>query len=474
MKRWTASALILLLVVLNVSTFKQIKNVDSAPSDPSLNYAIRLKVYFNGSILVESTGELVSPNPNMTSISASANFTKSGDSVVVHHRATMLLPSDFSFVGVSGSGTYANGSASMEMTIQQPFPDFEDTSARIDLNRTVIAATANTTAVYGGLLGLNNETLKVMIDVLKLGGLNQSYVNSTIYGYAGGKVECTDLTINVVNGTSSAFISFSARFEGDVFLGLVYMVANLTGQPYPSPGQEATISSMIDDALDMVISSSFTISSNSEGELVFIGITYLVGTFDNDLTDLKNQVLLDFLSGLPGFDFLHLTDLQASNMSVAFSSDSTGSSWRLKWLFVNPPVEILNATDFDIPELFVALGGMNLPSENLTFTIDGESNLTRRVIVVVPGGVPLPDTNASATWHNVPFASLEGVWFRIAPALPPPFFIFSYDTMLWFTALSGVTSFVVVLSVMYRRRFAVKQIEAAKPNIVQTDEQNKE
>jgi hypothetical protein len=207
---------------------------------------------------------------------------------------------------------------------------------------------------------------------------------------------------------------------------------------------------------------------------VFTGITYLVGTFDNDLTNLKNQVLSGFLSGLPGFDFLRLTNLRASNISVAFSSDSNGSSWKLKWLYANPQVEVLNGTDFDVPGLFVALGGLGLPSENLTFTIDGESNLTHQVTVVVPAGVQLPDTNTSATWHNVPFASLEGVWFRIVPALPPPFFVFSYDTMLWFTALSGVTSFVVVLSVMYRRRFAVKQIETAKPNIVQTDEQNKE
>lgn len=472
MKRKIASLLVLLLITLNILGSRQIKNTYSATLDPSLDYTIKLKVYFNGSVLAESTGEFVSPNPNMMRTTASVNFTATENSVVVHHRVSILLPSEFSFIGLSGNGSYAHGSASVKVTIQQPFPDMEDASAQFDINRTVITATANTTAVYGGLLGLNNDTVKALIDSLEAGGLNQTYVNSTVYAPTNGKIECTKLTINVVNGTSSAFITLSLRLEGDIFLGLVCLAANLTGQPFPSPGQQATISSMIDNALNTVVNSSFIISSDMHGEVVFFGTTYLAETFDSDLNQLKNQVLENFLTGITGYTFLHSTNLRVSNMSITYSGDTSGQSWKVRWLFMNPPVNKLNATDFDIPGLFEALGGLGLPSNNLTFTIEGDSNSTHHVVVIIPLGAPPPVVNDSATWRNVMLGNLEGIRFRIAPILAPPFLIFSYNTMLWFASLTGVTAFVIVLSAMYRRRFALKQPEPAGP-ITRSDEQPK-
>ena len=457
MKKWIASGLILLLIPLSISSLKQIERIYSSSPDPSLSYSLKFKVYFNGSILAESIGESVSPDPNRTEITSSADFTKNEDVVILSMDNTILLPTEYPFFSLSGNGSYADGFASGEGTIH-PITGLplEDAVAEFNLTETRICANASGTILYETYLGyeINNETVRELIDLAQLHGANQSYANSTIYGYTGGKVECTELLIDAVNGTSSALITFSMKIEGDIFLGLVYMLADLTGQPPPSEEQEETISSLIDDALDLVINSSFTMSYSVEGELNLESTTYLVGTFDDDVTDLKDTVLVNFFSGIEGFDFLHHTDFRVSNLSVTYSSDADEWSWSLKWLFLNPPLEHINATDFDIRyesiDLFDALGGLDLPSENLTFTIEGESNATHEVIVIVPPNVTQPDesnaSNSSVTWQDVSLGDLEDIWFRVSSVTPPvPPLILTLQDLFKFTVIAGIIMATVIM-----------------------------
>jgi len=482
MKKWIASGLIILLTFLSLSSLKQIGRTYSSSSDSSLSYSLKFKVYFNGSILAESAGESVSPNPNRTEIDSSADFTKNEDVVILRMNSTILLPSDYPFFSLSVTGSYADGFASGEVVI---YPiaglPLEDAAAEFNLTETRICVNASGTVLYETYLGfeINNETVNEMIDLAQAYGVNQSYVNSTIYGYTGGKVECTELSIDAVKGTSSAFITFSMKIEGDIFLGLVYMLTNLTGQPPLSEEQEEAISSIIDDALDLVINSSFTISYSVEGKLVLESMTYFVGTFDDDVTSLKNTVLTNFFSGIEGFDFRHNTDFRVSNLSATYSGDPDGWSWSLKWLFVNPPVEHINATDFDIRyesfDLFDALGGLDLPSENLIFTIEGESNSTHEVVVVIPLNVTQPDesnvSNSSVTWHDVSLGDLEDIWFRISSVTPPaPPFILTLQDLFKAAVITGLIMVTVVTVFQYRKgpglagSLSLKQEEEASSN----------
>ena len=461
-KEWIASGLILLLIPLSISSLKQIERIYSSSPDPSLSYSLKFKVYFNGSILAESTGESVSPNPNRTEITSSADFTKNEDVVILSMDNTILMPMEYPFFSLSGNGSYADGFASGEGTIH-PITGLplEDAVAEFNLTETRICANASGTILYETYLGyeINNETVRELIDLAQSHGANQSYANSTIYGYTGGKVECTELSIDAVNGTSSALITFSMKIEGDIFLGLVYMLAE-TGQPPPSEEQEETISSLIDDALDLVINSSFTMSYSVEGELTLESTTYFVETFDDDVTDLKDTVLANFFSGIEGVDFLHHTDFRVSNLSITYSSDPNGWSWSLKWLFLNPPIEHINATDFDIRyesiDLFDALGGLDLPSENLTFTIEGESNSTHEVVVVVPSNVTQPDvsnvSNSSVTWHDVSLGDLEDIWFRVSSVTPPvPPLILTLQDLFKFTVITGLIIVTAITVLQYRK-----------------------
>ncbi|MCK4243458.1 hypothetical protein KAX03_01110 [Candidatus Bathyarchaeota archaeon] len=454
MRKWMTFGLICLLL-FNVSSLGQIEKICVSSSDVS-SQSLKIKVHFDGTLLADLAGELISPDSERPEANMIINFTKNQNLTIVREEFSVNLPTDFPYISMSGNGYYENRSISGELEINPEFGlPLENASLDFTLNETMIFANMSGTVLYETFLtyDIDNETLKEVIDELEASGLNQTYLNSTIYGPTNGKIECTELLISTVNGTSSANVTFSVKFEGDVFLGLVLMVGNLSGLPFPASGQETTISSTIDDTLDLIENSSFTITYSVEGELVIIGTTCFIETFNDDLQLLKNNILVNFFPGVEGFAFLHLTEFEMSNVTLAMSSDANGAAWSLKWLYMDPPIETINATDFDIPGLFDALGNIDGLVENLTFIIEGESNSTHVIVPVIPENVTQPDTNSSVTWYDVTLSDLEDIWFRVSSVTPPFLWIFSYDTMLLFTSLTGVVSFVVVLSAMYRRRF---------------------
>jgi len=455
MKRLLASGTILMMVLVHFSNITMFTKIYHSSPDTSTNI-LKITTYLDGSLLAESTGEIIANDPYRPEMNGTLTFTEDNDVILIEQHVSILQLTDFPYISLDGSAFFEGKSLNGRIDVTPKFGlPLENSALDFSLNETMIHLNASGTVLYEKFLTydpIDNETIKDAIDELNNSGFNQSNINSTVYNPTGGKVECTEFSINVVNGTTSADITFSMTLSGDIYLGFILTILNLTGQSFPSAELQSIISEVIDDALDLVTNSTINLSYSTEGLLVIDVSTFLIDTFDDDLQLLKNKILANFLGGIDGFTFLHLTDVYLEDVALSFNCDSEQFSWSVNGLYMDPPVDIINATDFDIPGLFDGLSNIDPFFDNITLIMEGGRNATHAVIVVVPQGVPQPGESDSAIWVNVSLGDLEGVWFRIV-SIPPEFWMFSYNALLWFATLSSVVSFVVVLSAMYRRRF---------------------
>ncbi len=451
----------------------------TASTDHAWSHSLKLKVYFNGSLLVEYIGKNTTYDEGRSVIEASINFTKRPDSVLTKERVTLSFPLPISFnipidtttfegvfnLDLYGEGSYADGIADGMLII---FPSveldlisilFDPILIKYNVTETRLCVHLNTTIYYyepiinytvvKDLLNYANETM----------GFNQTFINSAICECSNGELECSTFKIECVNETDRATIDSSLIIEGNVIGSLPYIFANLTGLAPIEESAATAIESKIETALDWITNSSYTLTSD-DGLLTYTGTVFFVSTLDSSLSELKNSTLDDFLNdlfpdiGSEESDFLYGTDLAVSDLSIRYRSDPDEVSLDIDGLFLRPPVEWLNATDFTIPGLFNVCDG--LFTENLTtFVIEGERNSTHEVKVIIPPGAPKPSGQSSVIWTNIDLSHLSGVTFEIVSLAPP--FVLTLQDVFSLTAITGLIVATVVMVFQYRKKSSAEE-----------------
>jgi len=435
-------------------------------SDPTLNHSLKFKVHLNGSLLVEYTAENVTHDLGRPTIDGSVNFTRNGDYVSATWKTTLSLPSpipfnvsvdttplegELSFDRLSGEGIYAGRVVEGTIVIY-PSVKFgvitipmDPINMEYEINETCLLIELSTAMPYFPNL-VNYTVVSNLLVYAGTIGFNQTFINSTVYDYSNGVLECSNLTINCEDAEDHADITSLVTVEGNFLEALPHIFANVMG--LPSPGGAATaIASKIDAALDSMINSSYT--SSTTGDLVtYSGTAFFVSSFDSDLTGLKNDVLEEFPPDIEAekLDFLYETDLRISGISVRYSSDPDRALYGLKGLFLQPPVHWVDTTEFTIPELFTIC--RDVFPENLTkLAIEGERNATHEVRVIVPLGTPAPCNQSSVTWTNVNPSHLSDVTFKIVSLA-----LLTLEDVFRFAAISGLIAVVVIITHQYRKK----------------------
>ncbi len=483
MKKFLTIMAVFLIVSLGISGSLRWENptATSNPSivtspDPALSHSLKFKVHFNGSLLVEYTAENVTHDGGRPTIDGSLNFTRNGDYVSAIWKIMFPLPSpipfnvsvdttplegELSFDRLSGEGIYAGRVAEGTLVIYPSVKLFgyitipmDPINMEYEINETYLSIDL-WTAIHYLPPWVNYTVVNDLLDYAKTMGFNQTFINSTVYYYSNGVLKCSDLTLNCVNAADHAEITSSVIVEGNFLEALPNILANVMG--LPSPGGAATaIASKIDAALDLVVNSSYTLSTT--GDLVtHNGTAFFVSTFDSDLTELKNDVLDEFPPAIEAekLDFLHETDLRIRGISVRYSGNPDKALFGLEGLFLQPPVHWANTTSFTIPELFTIC--RDIFPENLTsFTIEGERNATHEVRVIVPPGAPTPSNQSSVTWSNVNPSQLSGVTFKIVSLA-----IFTIEDFLKLAGISGFIAMVVIVVYQYRKKPFITEASSA-------------
>jgi len=418
---------------------------------------------------VEYTAENVTHDEGRPTIDGSVNFTRNGDYVTATWKTTLPLPSpipfnvsvdttplegELSFDRLSGEGTYADRVAEGTLVIYPSIKLFGYITIPMDPITMEYEITESSlsielsTAIHYLPPWVNYTVVSDLLDYAELMGFNQTFIDSTVYDYSNGVLECSDLTVNCVDEADHAQITSSVTIEGDFLEALPNIIANLMGLPSPG-GAAEDIASKIDAALDLVVSSSYTLST-TDNLLVHNGTAFFVSTFDSDLTELKNDVLDEFPPDIEAeeLDFLYETDLRVSGISVRYSSGPDKDLYDLKGFFLQPPVHWADATNFTIPELFTICG--DIFPENLTsLTIEGEMNATHEVSVIVPPGAPAPCNQSSVTWTNVNPSHLSDVTFKIVSLA---LLVLTLEDVFRFAAISSLITLVVIIAHQYRKK----------------------
>jgi len=445
-------------------------------SDPALSHSLKFKVHFNGSLLVEYTVENATHDLSRPTIDGSINFTRNGDYVSATWKITLPLPSpipfnvsvdttplegELSLDRLSGEGTYADRVAEGTLVIYPSVKllgyitiPMDPITMEYEITESSLSIELSTVIHYLPDW-VNYTVVSDLLDYAELMGFNQSFINSTVYYYSNGVLECSDLTLNCVDAADHAEITSSVTVDGNFLEALPHILANLLGLPSPG-GAAEDIASKIDAALDLVVSSSYTLST-TDNLLVHNGTAFFVSTFDSDLTELKNDVLDEFPPAIEAekLDFLYETDLKISGISVRYSSDPDKALCGLEGFFLQPPVHWADTTEFTIPELFTIC--RDIFPENLTsLTIEGERNATFEVMVIVPPGAPEPSSQSSVTWTNVNPSHLSGVTFKIVSLA-----LLTLEDVFRFAAISGLIAVVVIIAHQYRKKPFITEVGSA-------------
>jgi len=445
-------------------------------SDPALSHSLKFKVHFNGSLLVEYAAENVTNDEGRPTIDGSVNFTRNGDYVSATWKITLPLPSpipfnvsvdttplegELSFDRLSGEGIYAGRVAEGTLVIYPSVKLFgyitipmDPINMEYEINETCLLIEL-WTAIHYLPPWVNYTVVNDLLDYAETMGFNQTFINSTVYDYSNGVLECSNLTLNCEGAADHAEITSSVTVKGNFLEAIPHIFANVMG--LPSPGGAATaIASKIDAALDLMINSSYTASTT--GDLVtYSGTAFFVSTFDSDLTELKNDVLDEFPPDIEAeeLDFLYETDLRISGISVRYSSDPDKALYSLEGLFLQPPVHWADTTEFTIPELFTIC--RDIFPENLTsLTIEGERNATHEVRVIVPPGAPEPSSQSSVTWTNVNPSHLSGVTFKIVSLA-----LLTLEDIFRFAVISGLVAVAVIITHQYRKKPVTTEADSA-------------
>jgi len=466
-KKFLTIVVVFLIVSLGVSGSLLGRNSVAASnpsivtsSDPALTHSLKFKVHFNGSLLVEYAVENVTHDLSRPTIDGSINFTRNGDYVSATWRTTLPLPSpvpfsasvdttplegELSFDRLSGEGTYADRVAEGTLVIypsvrllgvvtipMDPITmEYEITESHLSIELS--------TAIHYLPPWVNYTVVSDLLDYAETMGFNQTFINSTVYYYSNGVLECSDLTLNCVDAADHAQITSSVTIEGDFLEALPNIIAP-----------------KIDAALDLMINSSYTLSTT--GDLVtHNGTAFFVSTLDSDLTELKNDVLDEFPPDIEDeeLDFLYATDLRISGISVRYSSDPDKALYSLEGLFLQPPVHWVDTTEFTIPELFTICRDI-FPENLASLTIEGEGNATHEVRVIVPPGAPEPSSQSSVTWTNVNPSQLSGVTFKIVSLA-----LLTLEDIFRFTAISSLVAVVVIITHQYRKKPVITEAGSA-------------
>lgn len=478
-----------LLIMLNLPRYEKPLAVSSNPStvtstDNMWTNSLKFKVHFNGNLQIEYKEENTTRDEDRPTIDASINFTKKGNYVLTEEKIALPFLSFFPFnltvdtttikgifnFKMSGEGKYEDRVATGNLTIYpiltllgfieiglDPIPmRYNVTENRLYINGSATIPYVNNIINYTTAEALRNQIENM--------GLNQSYLNSTIYTLSNGILECVFPPIGCINETDFAFLNSSMTVEGNILRALPYIFANIAGLPSPEESVAMAIESAIDAALDLVMNSSYTISTIGN-LLTYSGTTFFVSTLDTDLSELKNDILDDFPPDIEEeeLDFLYETDLRISGVSITYSSGPDEATYDLKGLFLQPPVEWANATNFTIPGLFDVCG-LIFPEDLSTLIIEGVRNATHEVRAIIPPGVPEPSSQSLVTWINVNPDHLSGVTFKIVSLAAP--FIFTLQDLFKFAALAGIIMATVIMVQQSRKGIG----PAAGPSLKQEEE----
>ena len=335
-------------------------------------------------------------------------------------------------------------------------------------NNTHVEANGSTIVIFGDYPGFGELNATILDHLLAeltntLGGQGPE----SLYNMTDGLLEFTMLFNVTTPHNGNASVDFAAKIEGDLILALVY----LTGEPadiydllnatwfsvgnasflmtYSHALRQADLNLVFNSNMSSLIKNMMPILPDimPSEEAAFIqsllnntyGIvdsaqisldygnglaTFAAATTIQDLNQNLNFVKSLFLnysfSQLSTYQLqiLNQTQLDLSSLSMSFNLTETSMQVTLDGFAVVPPLEWINATNFELESFFNLTAGDYEPpgtGERLKVTVEGGSNATHTVTVIRPGTVPEPDTSdpVGMIWYNQSISHLKDLVFQI-------------------------------------------------------------
>jgi len=381
------------------------------------------------------------------------------------------LPFNITDFTVTGEydGNMVTGSIIVDIWNGFPLDDIE-----IDFqgNNTYVYVNGSTTVIFGNYPDfgeLNATVLEALLQNLTstIGGTGPD----SLYNMTNGLLEFTMLNNMTTIHNGNATVEFEAKLEGDLIQALV----NMTGQPYYLYRVlNATWSSVENASLLLTYSHTF---KEANIDLVFAAnitdlidktvlilpdipdippemvtfIEYVLNTtycsvesaqfsltYEDFTADLSATVVIDgdfkaeinyiknmFLTyGVPQpltsqLLTINETEIDIDNFRISLSFDETSMEVDFSGFVVQPPIDVINATNFQLWRFFnITAGDEYEPpgeGERLKVTVEGGSNGTHTIRIYRPGTVPEPDMSAPGgmVWNNQSISGLKDLIFQI-------------------------------------------------------------
>ena len=413
----------------------------------STQSSLQLTVYADGSVGVSySVNETGTTTPGtIPDANFQVSFPASGGGSTVTITGSATLPPSitsqppYNYSGaVSISGTYSEGVSQGAISIQavpglqSPFTSFK---LNYNGNANSVSVSGNATLLYGiyqngtSEENLNQSTIAHLLTVFN-SEMNSTYLDSLL-----AELPYSNLTVSQYSQLSAQYGPESAMIHGNLVIS-----GNITAMPaalaalyvFSSTGQQSGTCeqqqgcSVFYSAFAAIFSSIQSYSYTATYSNDNFGLQATLQASQNFNIEKALQILEAPSNSTVTFSSLYEKILNSTGFSLSgftgkFSDNQQTSgdyteAFQESGLTISPPYvrtgSMLNMSSFF--ELFNGTG--TFPG---TVTMVGGSNSAGTVSLVIPSGVPPPEssTSHSASWTSVQFSQLEGVEFTVGGAI---------------------------------------------------------
>lgn len=370
-------------------------------------------------------------------------------------------------------GEYLNNMAKGNVTadILPGFP-LGDVEMEFQGNNTYVHFNGSTEVIFGNYAGFGEFNATVLDELLQnLTSIIGGQGPGSLYNMTDGLVKFTMLSNTTTLHNGNATVDFEAKVEGDFIQALV----NMTDQPddlyrmlnatwssvenasflltYSPTFKEVDINLVsvanITDLIDKTVLilpdipdvppetvtfieyflnttycsvESAEFSSSYEDFTAILNATIIIdGDFNAEINYIKSLFLTYGDVPQPStsqLQTLNETQIDINNCRISLTLNDTTIEVDFSGFAVRPPMDVINATSFQLRRFFNITAGEYEPpgeGERLKVTVEGASNGTHTIRIFRPPTVPEPDIGAigGMVWNNQSISGLKDLVFQI-------------------------------------------------------------